>query len=395
MSEWKEVRLGELCYKVCSGGTPKSTNATYYDGGTIPWLNTKEINYNRIYSTESYITEEGLNNSSAKWIDENAVIVAMYGATAGRVAIAKIKMTTNQACCNLMIDSSKADYNFVYYYLCNNYKQLLSMANGAAQQNLNAQVIKDFIISLPILDDQRRIASILSSLDDKISVNKKICENLEAQAQALFKHWFIDFAPFKDGKFVESELGMIPEGWRVGTLGEIADITMGQSPSGSSYNENGNGVVFYQGRAEFGYRFPKVRLFTTEPKRFAEPLSTLLSVRAPVGDINVATEKCCIGRGLAAIKSKSYHSSYILYLLKSLRRRFDVYNGEGTVFGSINKDTLNGLNIVIPPNSAIREFNDIVQVSDSEILESHNEDIRLQALRDTLLPRLMSGEIKL
>ncbi len=395
MSEWKEVRLGELCYKVCSGGTPKSTNATYYDGGTIPWLNTKEINYNRIYSTESYITEEGLNNSSAKWIDENAVIVAMYGATAGRVAIAKIKMTTNQACCNLMIDSSKADYNFVYYYLCNNYKQLLSMANGAAQQNLNAQVIKDFIISLPILDDQRRIASILSSLDDKISVNKKICENLEAQAQALFKHWFIDFAPFKNGKFVESELGMIPEGWRVGTLGEIADITMGQSPSGSSYNENGNGVVFYQGRAEFGYRFPKVRLFTTEPKRFAEPLSTLLSVRAPVGDINVATEKCCIGRGLAAIKSKSYHSSYILYLLKSLRRRFDVYNGEGTVFGSINKDTLNGLNIVIPPNSAIREFNDIVQVSDSEILESYNEDIRLQALRDTLLPRLMSGQIKL
>ena len=387
--------MGELCYKVCSGGTPKSTNATYYDGGTIPWLNTKEINYNRIYSTESYITEEGLNNSSAKWIDENAVIVAMYGATAGRVAIAKIKMTTNQACCNLMIDSSKADYNFVYYYLCNNYKQLLSMANGAAQQNLNAQVIKDFIISLPILDDQRRIASILSSLDDKISVNKKICENLEAQAQALFKHWFIDFAPFKNGKFVESELGMIPEGWRVGTLGEIADITMGQSPSGSSYNENGNGVVFYQGRAEFGYRFPKVRLFTTEPKRFTEPLSTLLSVRAPVGDINVATEKCCIGRGLAAIKSKSYHSSYILYLLKSLRRRFDVYNGEGTVFGSINKDTLNGLNIVIPPNSAIREFNDIVQVSDSEILESYNEDIRLQALRDTLLPRLMSGQIKL
>ncbi len=110
MSEWKEVRLGDLCYRVCSGGTPKSTCSVYYDGGTIPWLNTKEINYNRIYQTESHITEEGLNNSSAKWIDANSVIVAMYGATAGRVAVAKIPMTTNQACCNLMIDKSKADY---------------------------------------------------------------------------------------------------------------------------------------------------------------------------------------------------------------------------------------------------------------------------------------------
>ena len=130
MSEWKDIMLGDLCYKVCSGGTPKSTCSTYYEGGKIPWLNTKEINYNRIYSTESHITEEGLNNSSAKWIDANSVIVAMYGATAGRVAVAKVPMTTNQACCNLMIDSSKADYNYIYYYLSNSYKQLLGMANG-------------------------------------------------------------------------------------------------------------------------------------------------------------------------------------------------------------------------------------------------------------------------
>ena len=368
MSEWKEYRLGDLCYKVCSGGTPKSTCSSYYEGGTIPWLNTKEINYNRIFETESHITEDGLNHSSAKWIDSNAVVVAMYGATAGRVAIAKVPMTTNQACCNLMIDSSKADYNFIYYYLSNSYKHLISMANGAAQQNLNAQIIKDLSISLPSLDEQRSIASILSSLDSKIENNRKICANLEAQAQALFKHWFIDFAPFKDGKFVESELGMIPEGWRVGKLGEIADITMGQSPSGSSYNEEGNGSIFYQGRSEFGFRFPSIRLFTTEPKRYAEPLSTLLSVRAPVGDINVATVECCIGRGLASIKSKYNHHSFIYYLLMSMKRTFDVYNGEGTVFGCINKDTLNGISIVVPPVSVVKAFNDIVEELDCMIL---------------------------
>ena len=109
----------------------------------------------------------------------------MYGATAGRVAIAKVPMTTNQACCNLMIDSSKADYNFIYYYLSNSYKYLLSMANGAAQQNLNAQIIKDLFISLPSLDEQRSIASILSSLDSKIENNRKICANLEALRQKI------------------------------------------------------------------------------------------------------------------------------------------------------------------------------------------------------------------
>ena len=393
MSEWKEYKYTELA-TIIGGGTPKTTVKEYWNG-CIPWLSVKDFgNDNKyVYTTEKSITELGLNNSSTKMLKHEDIIISARG-TVGELAMIPYPMSFNQSCFGIRA-KEQVDPHFLYYLTKTKIRELKNSSHGSVFDTITRATFENISCNVPPITEQKRIASILSSLDDKISVNKKICENLEAQAQALFKHWFIDFAPFKNGKFVESELGMIPEGWRVGTLGEIADITMGQSPSGSSYNENGNGVVFYQGRAEFGYRFPKVRLFTTEPKRFAEPLSTLLSVRAPVGDINVATEKCCIGRGLAAIKSKSYHSSYILYLLKSLRRRFDVYNGEGTVFGSINKDTLNGLNIVIPPNSAIREFNDIVQVSDSEILESHNEDIRLQALRDTLLPRLMSGEIKL
>ena len=113
MEEWKEYKIGNICSNVCSGGTPSSKHAEYYDGD-IPWLNTKEINFNRIYNTEKSITEEGLNNSSAKWIAENSVIVAMYGATAGKAAIAKIPLTTNQACCNLTIDPTIADYRFVF-----------------------------------------------------------------------------------------------------------------------------------------------------------------------------------------------------------------------------------------------------------------------------------------
>ena len=287
------------------------------------------------------------------------------------------------------------DKSFLFYYLKYYTPKWMGLTNGSVMMHITKGSLEKQKIVLPSLPEQRRIASILSTLDSKIECNRKICANLEAQAQALFKHWFIDFAPFKEGKFVESELGMIPEGWRVGRLGEIAEITMGQSPSSSSYNEESEGVIFYQGRTEFGFRFPGVRLYTTEPKRFAKPLSTLLSVRAPVGDVNVATERCCIGRGLASIESRFSHNSFIYYLLLSLKRRFDVYNGEGTVFGSINKDTLTGMKIVIPPMSRLQDFEEIAREMDNKIFEAFQEINRLSTLRDTLLPKLMSGQIKL
>ena len=238
MTEWKTYKLGDICIRVCSGGTPKSTEPTYYDGD-IPWLNTKEITFNRIYSTERSITQKGLDNSSAKWIDANCVIVAMYGATAAKVAINKIPLTTNQACCNLSIDEKIADYHYVYYWLCANYTELASLANGGAQQNLNAQQIKDFEISLPPLEEQRRIAGILGAIDDKIENNRRINTNLELQAQALYKQWFVDFEfpneegkPYKSsgGKMVDSELGPIPDGWSVIGYCDAVDIKGGGTP---------------------------------------------------------------------------------------------------------------------------------------------------------------------
>lgn len=181
--------------------------------------------------------------------------------------------------------------------------------------------------------------------------------------------------------------------WSEGTLSDIADITMGQSPSGSSYNEDGTGTIFFQGRAEFGFRFPTVRLFTTEPKRMACANDTLMSVRAPVGDFNVAHTDCCIGRGLAAIHSKNNHQSFVLYTMFSLKKQLDVFNGEGTVFGSINRKALNDMPILIPNVEHIKEFENIVAPMDSTIRNNYDEICRLQEIRDSLLPRLMSGEI--
>lgn len=207
---------------------------------------------------------------------------------------------------------------------------------------------------------------------------KNINDNLQQQAKALYQQMFID--------------NPVPGGC-IGTLSDIADITMGQSPNGSSYNEDGNGTVFFQGRAEFGFRFPSVRLYTTEPKRMACANDTLMSVRAPVGDLNAAYTDCCIGRGLAAIHSKSNQQSFILYTMFSLRKQLDMFNGEGTVFGSINRTSLNELPIFIPSNREIVKFETIVAPIDAAIRNNYEEICCLEKIRDTLLPKLMSGEL--
>ena len=181
--------------------------------------------------------------------------------------------------------------------------------------------------------------------------------------------------------FIESA----EESWGTGSLSDISVITMGQSPKGDTFNETGEGAVFYQGRTDFGFRFPTRRLYTTEPKRIALCGDAMMSVRAPVGDLNVAYEECCIGRGLAAIHSKDNHQSFVLYTLFTLKKQLDVFNGEGTVFGSINKESLNSMEITIPPMELMDRFESIVSPIDRAIRNNYEEICRLQAIRDTLL----------
>ena len=297
----------------------------------------------------------------------------------------------------ISVNQELANSKFIYYWLSQDeiveYLHNIAEQSVSAYPSIKASDICNLEIKLPPLEYQSKVASILSTLENKISLNHRINGNLEQQAQALFKAWFVDFEPFKDGKFVDSELGMIPEGWKVGNLSDIANITMGQSPDGKSYNECGDGMIFYQGRAEFGYRFPYVRLYTTQPKKIAEPLSILLSVRAPVGDINIAYYKCCIGRGLAAIQCTNKCQSFLFYLIQSLKPIFNQYNGEGTVFGSISKEALSNIRIVIPKIEVINRFESIAKNIDRLILQYFLQIKNLESLRDTLLPRLMSGEL--
>lgn len=276
----------------------------------------------------------------------------------------------------VIVDESVALKEYLFYYFqINNLRYLDS---GSAQSQITIADLKNVVVPIPSLEQQQKVVEILTCYDRKILVNSKINDNLQQQALALYAAMFID----------NSDLQTVP-----GTLKDIAVITMGQSPSGSSYNETGEGEVFYQGRAEFGYRFPTRRLHTTEPKRMAEAGDVLLSVRAPVGDLNVAYERCCIGRGLGAIHSRNGCQSFMLYTMFALRPQLDIYNGEGTVFGSINRNTLNDMPINIPSPEAISSFEAVVRPMDEMIRSNYEENCRLQELRDSLLPRLMSGEI--
>ena len=172
------------------------------------------------------------------------------------------------------------------------------------------------------------------------------------------------------------------------------NITMGQSPPGKSYNNNGDGVVFYQGRADFGLRYPNMRLFTTDPKRFAKVGDVLLTVRAPVGDVNQASERCCIGRGLAAISSRTGAVSFCYYYCHQLKADFLEYNSEGTVFGSINSKQLKDLKLKIPPIGLVEKFENEVAVIDKTIMLNSYQVKTLVVLRDSLLPKLISGGIE-
>lgn len=270
---------------------------------------------------------------------------------------------------------------FVYYFHTPiGQHKLLSNASqvGVPALARPSSTFQKIEIEIPDLETQKKVVKLIGSLQTRIKTNAEINDNLQQQAKSLYEEMFLN----------NPDADMVS-----GTLSDIATITMGQSPSGSSYNEESVGEIFYQGRAEFGFRFPTRRLFTTEPKRMAEPGDVLLSVRAPVGDLNVAYEKCCIGRGLGAIHSKTGDSSFMLYTMFALKPQLDVFNGEGTVFGSINRDGLSNLPVNIPSAEEIAKFEATVRPMDNLIRTNYEEICRLQSIRDSLLPKLMSGEI--
>ena len=293
-------------------------------------------------------------------------------------------------------------------------QHVLSVRGGSAQPGANAKQLGAFPLLLIDRSQQDAVVSTLRALDNRITLLRETNATLEAIAQALFKSWFVDFDPVRakqEGRapegmddataalfpdeFEESELGLVPRGWRYSTVGESFVLTMGQSPPGNTYNESGVGLPFYQGRTDFGFRFPSRRVFCTAPTRLAEPGDTLVSVRAPVGDVNMALEKCCLGRGVAGVRHPKGYRSFAFYATRGLRSRFDLFDSEGTVFGSINKKDFQGLRVIEPLDAVLAAFDDVATPIDQRVVENEGQIRTLATLRDTLLPRLISGQLRL
>ena len=424
-SEWRKVRLGDVAERLTSGGTPSTKNDEYY-GGEIPWLRTQEINFNRLYDTEIKITEEGLNNSSAKLIPTNSVIVAMYGATAGKSSINKIPLTTNQACCNIIVDNNKADYEYIYYSLLISYERLASLSNGAAQQNLSVGSIRDFEIPLPPLPIQRQIAAILSAFDDKIELNRRMNRTLEQMARALFKSWFVDFDPVRakmrgeapegmdaetaalfPDELVEVEGREVPKGWEWTNLGRIAEITdclHSKKPErvaeGYPYvqlNNIGEGgqmdlsEVYYISESDYKKWISRIEVQEDD------------CVITNVGRVGAVCKipkgfQGAIGRNMTAIRLKNEFSDYPAFLIELLisdhmKSEITANTDAGTILNALNVKNIPKLSFILPKRPVLIEAENRLEPLREKIEQNLRESAQLARLRDALLPRLLAGDI--
>ncbi len=271
---------------------------------------------------------------------------------------------------------------------------VVAMSSTTTRASLNNSMLSALSILAPPITEQKAIAGVLSSLDDKIDLLHRENKTLEAMAETLFRQWFIEPSLNPSQKEGNKEAD---EGWEEGNFPDEFYFVMGASPPGESYNEEGIGIPMYQGNADFEFRFPKRRVFTTDPKRYANKYDTLISVRAPVGEQNMANEKCCIGRGVAAFRYKHDPDfyTYTYFKIKSLMGDIKQYNETGTVFGSISKSDIENLAITIPSKAIIDEFQTRAKPIDDKIITNCFHIRTLERLRDTLLPKLMSGEIRL
>ena len=315
------------------------------------------------------------------------------------------KYIQSQDIAKIDCNESLLDKDFAFYLISSAcVKQQLS---AAAQQtkirHTSPDKIKECTVWIPSLDIQKRIGRILTDIDNKIAINRQINDNLEAMAKQLYDYWFVQFDfPNEEGKPYKSSGGAmvwneklkrkIPQGWSNGVLSDVANITMGQSPDGSSYNDDGDGIIFYQGSTDFGLRFPDIRQYTTSPSRYANKGDILMSVRAPVGALNIANNDCCIGRGLSALSSKIGSMTHLYYLMNDFRLKFEGMNSAGTTFGAITKDELFSLPVIIPTKSVISEFEQVCEPIFDKQMIIGEEINALTKQRNELLPLLMNGQ---
>ena len=410
--DWIKCTLADACEEINYGLTasasddpvgPKFLRITDIVSGQPDWNTVPHVEADEP-TTKKYMLNDG------------DIVIARTGASTGSSTYVKNPPLAVFASYLVRLKTKPTfDPRFVSYYLKGDeFWEFLRgvLGDKSAQPNASASTMTTAPFRAPReLEEQQAIAHILGTLDDKIELNRRMNQTLEAMARAIFQDWFVDFGPVRaklEGQdpylpqelwdlfpqdLVDSELGEIPEGWDVSSLGKCFNLTMGQSPPGSTYNDY-EGLPFFQGSSDFGPRFPTNRKFCTAPTRTAEADDTLVSVRAPVGTLNMAWEKCCIGRGVAALRHKSGSSPFSYYSAWTIQSEFQQYEQTGTVFGAITKKQLEAVQTISPPDQLVREFDTLVKPLEGRLKNQVSESRSLASQRDRLLPKIITGVLR-
>ena len=393
---WKLVKIGDIG-EVVGGGTPSTKCSDYY-GGDIPWITPKDLsNFRNRYISrgERMISKLGLENSSARMLPPFSVLFTSR-APIGYIAIAKNELCTNQGFKSIIPDPKKCNALFLYYLLKYKKNDIELIANGSTFQEVSGTALKNFEVSIPPLAEQRKIAGVLSALDDKIELNNKINRNLEAQAQAIFKSWFIDFEPFKNGKFIDTELGKIPEGWKVEELGKVSKnirekvVSRTNIPVLSAVKE---------GRLILSEEYFSKQVYSKSLSKYIlvkENDYAYNPARVNIGSLgrNTICSLGCVSPVYIVFEIDSNYLAFfdLYFKMKSFKNEVKL-RASGSVRQTLSYDDFSLIKVIYPPKSVSSKFNKLSAVFSEKITRNKKESRRLAQLRDTLLPKLMSGKI--
>ena len=420
MTDWPILRLGDHVDS-CLG---KMLDAQKNRGSFQPYLGNSNVRWG-VFDFNDLASMRFEQHEEERYSLQNGDLVICEGGEPGRCAIWRdpIPGMKIQKALHRVRVKNRLNGEYLYYWFLHAGRTgaLEPYFTGTTIKHLTGRALAELKIPCPPPQVQYSIGEILKSLDHKIELNRRMNETLEAMAQAIFRDWFVDFGPVRrklegasdpvaimgglmpdparaaelaglfPGEFGEDEL---PVGWSASTVGDTFNLTMGQSPPGETYNDTGDGLPFFQGRTDFGFRFPERRKFCSQPTRIANPDDTLISVRAPVGDLNMAWEECCIGRGVAAARHQAGGKTYTYYAMRHLQPELEQFESEGTVFGAINKKQFEQLPIVDPDARLVHAFEAVAGALDDRLRIAVTENRTLAETRDYLLPRLMSGEVR-
>jgi type I restriction enzyme S subunit len=430
--DWDVMSIEDVCVRVTSGGTPSRARPDYYCDGTWGWVKTQELRDAWIDQTEERITDDAVQKSSAKVLPANTVLLALYGATVGQLGILRRPMTCNQACCAMIVDPRKADFRYVYHQLRLARPQLRTLATGAAQQNLSGALMKSLRLPLPPLAEQKRIAHILGTLDDKIELNRRMNATLESISRALFKSWFVDFDPVRqkaagkqpvgmDAKtaalfpdsFEESAIGEVPKGWRVDAFADHFDADRGLSYKGEGLREDGSGVPMHNLNSIYeggGYKHEGIKYYAGEyrDKHLISPGDVIVTNTEQGFDQLLIGHAAVVPKCFGPTGIYSHHiyrvrckasspltPGYVVSLLNDPRWHYWISGfSNGTTINMLPLDALQMPLLVVPPSRLVQAFDHLATAAHERCEANLQESSRLAALRDALLPKLLSGEVR-